>query len=131
MNLEDQYGVALVGLPDAVICIYPLASKLLKVSPHCRYYRLLFRGERRVIVTPETVPQICWSTCWGRGAPTERYHDDKYYQASGHTAQRPKLSDPARGTRGLQPDCEGRVRCCALGPVVCMRHLRNDTLNDG
>jgi hypothetical protein len=28
-------------------------------------------------------------------------------------AERPKLSDPARGTRGLQPERTGRVRCSA------------------
>jgi hypothetical protein len=27
--------------------------------------------------------------------------------------QRPKLSDPASGTRGLQPQRDGRVRCSA------------------
>src|SRR5438552_5444284 len=29
-------------------------------------------------------------------------------------AERPKLSDPAHGTRGLQPQRTGRVRCSAL-----------------
>ena len=28
--------------------------------------------------------------------------------------RRPKLSDPARGTRGLQPERDGRVRCSAF-----------------
>ena len=28
-------------------------------------------------------------------------------------AERPKLSDPAHGTRGLQPERDGRVRCSA------------------
>jgi hypothetical protein len=28
-------------------------------------------------------------------------------------AERPKLSDPAHGTRGLQPKRDGRVRCSA------------------
>ena len=34
-------------------------------------------------------------------------------------AERPKLSDPAHGTRGLQPERDGRVRCSAwLGVAV-------------
>ena len=30
----------------------------------------------------------------------------------------PKLSDPARGTHGLQPGCDGRVRCSAWLGVI-------------
>ncbi len=35
-------------------------------------------------------------------------------------AQRPKLSDPARETRGLQPERDGRVRCSAWLGRVCI-----------
>jgi hypothetical protein len=41
-----------------------------------------------------------------------------------HDAERPKLSDPARGRRGLQPERDGRVRCSAwLGGTALMINL--------
>ena len=39
-------------------------------------------------------------------------------------AERPKLSDPARGTRELQPERDGRVSCSAwLGHKVIAHQL--------
>jgi len=53
-------------------------------------------------------------------------------QVSGRVVERPncpKLSDPAHGTRGLQPQRDGRVRCSTwLGGILCIGLSLSDDL---
>jgi hypothetical protein len=62
VNLKHEHGVAALGMPDTIVSIYLLAAALLKAPACSRGHRLLFSGECWVILPPEAIPQVCWST---------------------------------------------------------------------